>query len=374
MSDWTVFGVLNNLSTDLAVDWGGVALLPPGDPRIAREVATNGGVARLLDGFTDQFGRGAEVSVLAVDRGVFPKGTGLEATIDFRNALAVAVLTEQWQRALVASWTGSGPRYSNAFAIYPYEPTKEPDRLIVHSPDLLGVDQASEFAGQTSPEIHPARLLERHIDGPLIRALRDRWSLRQVRKRKRRNETVLFRSLQIAMHALTMPYLNRATMFDQGISLAAWVSAMEILVHPGGTGRSDLARVLQLLHNCDLNHPAVRRRGWKVRLGRAAHMRTNLVGSLYHRIYKARNAFMHGNAVTERDVATSGKATAKPLIFAAPVIYGKALQAYLGAARSDVGLEEDISGGGYSLRSTGDKALLIAAGLLPDPKGREDVT
>jgi hypothetical protein len=323
----------------------------------------------MIDGFSDQFGRKAEISVLAVNTGVLTAERAFAATIDFRNALAVSVLLEQWQHALVSSSTVLGPRYSNAFAIYPYAPSKDPERLIVHSPDLLGVDQASKFAGQTSPEIHTSRLLPQHVDGPLVAALEKQWRVRHLRNRRVRRESVLFRSLQIAMHALTMPYLNRATLHDQGMSLAAWVSAMEILVHPGGSGRAGLKEVVDLLQRCELNHPIVRRRAWVIRLAKRTTMRSNFVGKLYDRVYRARNAFLHGNAVTDRHVVASGKVGAKHLVYAAPVVYAKALQAYLHAATSDVGFDEDFASGSYAFRSNGDEALLVASGRLPDPKG-----
>src|SRR6266446_3599101 len=62
-------------------------------------------------------------------------------------------------------------------------------------------------------------------------------------------DKALFRSLNMANEAGRRPALAAESFYDVGRSLAHWVSAYEILAHPGGTGHSGFATVSAILEN-----------------------------------------------------------------------------------------------------------------------------
>lgn len=55
------------------------------------------------------------------------------------------------------------------------------------------------------------------------------------------------RSLDMAYHASLLPTLSDTSFYDVGRLISLWVSAFEILVHPGGNGVAKRDRVLALL-------------------------------------------------------------------------------------------------------------------------------
>ena len=86
--------------------------------------------------------------------------------------------------------------------------------------------------------------MERDIDFPLARELLNRWIVRFSEDAVEWKDKALFRSLNMANEAGRIPALTAATFYDVGRSLALWVSAYEILAHPGGTGRIELCYCL----------------------------------------------------------------------------------------------------------------------------------
>ena len=142
------------------------------------------------------------------------------------------------------------------------------------------------------------------------------------------NETAedrrLFRSLEMARAASKTPGGADATVYDAGRETALWVSAFEILAHDGQ--RADFQRVLSLLNRVQWLSRKLKVQDRKVTYGGKVRQ-TNLAGSIYERLYKARNDFLHGNPVTIEtlELEKSGK---QVRWFAAP-LFRLALTAFL---------------------------------------------
>ena len=61
------------------------------------------------------------------------------------------------------------------------------------------------------------------------------------------SDNALFRSLNMAFRAAEMPAWNDITVYDVGRSVALWVSAFEILAHPGPEGDTSMRQVYELI-------------------------------------------------------------------------------------------------------------------------------
>ena len=99
--------------------------------------------------------------------------------------------------------------------------------------------------------------------------------------------------------------LTAGIFYDEGRSLALWVSAYEILGHPGGTGQSNFSTVSTLLESVK----------WlNAKLSAAAHVipgkvpqHKQLATWICKRVYDLRNDFLHGNDVQPEALDIKGK-------------------------------------------------------------------
>lgn len=140
----------------------------------------------------------------------------------------------------------------------------------------------------------------------------------------------LFRSINMARTASRMPGGSDATFYDAGRAVALWVSAFEILAHDG---RADLTRVLRLLARAQWNSSRLTPQDHVVR-HRGHSLQTNIAGTIYEALYRARNDFLHGEPVTPATLRLT-KCQRSALLFAAP-LFRVALSAYL-----DLGSDEN---------------------------------
>jgi hypothetical protein len=131
----------------------------------------------------------------------------------------------------------------------------------------------------------------------------------------------------MANEASRMPAAGDITFYDVGRSIALWVSAFEILVHPG-RGWSGLSQVYELLDGVEWR---LRETGHRVHLAYHPNpkkrSRRALGAWLYGELYRARNDFLHGNPVSPRRLTIRGSGQ-NLFRYAAP-LYRMALTAFL---------------------------------------------
>ena len=134
----------------------------------------------------------------------------------------------------------------------------------------------------------------------------------------------LFRSLEMAYHACSMPNKNNETIYDHGVSASLWVSSFEILAHDGN--RSSIRKVIDLLGSYKwFSKKKISKRSFKSRF----QFKINLVQKLYSQLYDLRNDFLHGNKITKSKILPFRKKGNKSFIYYAPLIYKVALLSYL---------------------------------------------
>src|SRR5690606_34372540 len=119
-----------------------------------------------------------------------------------------------------------------------------------------------------------------------------------------------------------------ALIFDYGRQCALWVSAFEILAHHyAGRGRADFSAVKELLEARPFLSRKIRSRRYRITYrGRTENVA--LPTKLYMLLYKARNDFLHGSAVTRSSLLLqwSGRFVGD----FAPLVYRCALRNFLG--------------------------------------------
>jgi hypothetical protein len=213
--------------------------------------------------------------------------------------------------------------FTNTFQFYPWMLDKQYEDMILVNPANLHVHLLSEFKGQSFPEQGCASIMEHDIDFPLAKELLNRWVVRFSEGAVEWKDKALFRSLNMANEAGRIPALTAGVFYDGGRSLALWVSAYEILAHPGGTGQSNIGTVSALLESVK----------WlDAKLAATAHtvpgktpQQKQLATWICKKVYDLRNDFLHGNDVE----ATALNLNGKPVTDFAACLFRLALTGFL---------------------------------------------
>lgn len=322
--DWTPVFVLPNIPLEAAIGCDIAALAPVHDRRVADLKRTHPMLRRFLNRFADNFGQKFEPSVLILNGTAPPIFRDVTALASFRDLIALSAVTHG--RALeLRHPRGHRVLFGEAFAIYPWMLDRHYEDVIGSTPAILGTHELPRFKGQSSPSLFRTSLGENDIDQPLLAALMARWRRRHEAADPAWEDIALMRSLNMAYHASLLPAGTDTTFYDVGRVVALWVSAFEILVHPGGSGQANRDKVFEVIE----------RTPWaKVESGQLAHdtggktkVKRTLASWLYQVLYECRNDFLHGNPVERSNLVLP---TPQRTIFeyAAP-LYRIALTAFL---------------------------------------------
>ncbi len=326
VDEWTAGTVLPNVELEGAVEGGLAALVPCDDPRVRVLGKAHPNLQSFLRRFRDAFGKKVWPSVLIVRRDAPASVFTVEALASFRDAIALSVVPHNRARELMHP-RGHRILFSNAFWFYPWMLDKFYEDLIASTPAILGVHDVSAFRGQSSPEIFRMTLATSDIDEPLLAALLKRWHHCYAGRNPQWPDRALFRSLNMANQASQLPAGSDTTFYDVGRSIALWVSAFEILAHPG-TGKSGLGPVYDLLEKVAWESSRSRLRRYKAyEAGKKNRPRRPLACWIYGEIYRARNDFLHGNPVSQKRLIV--KQSNRSLFQYAAPLYRLALTGFL---------------------------------------------
>ncbi|MSQ48357.1 MAG: hypothetical protein EXR78_08260 [Deltaproteobacteria bacterium] len=192
------------------------------------------------------------------------------------------------------------------------------------------MSRTNSFRGQCSPALpnppdYPLTCRDRILLDLLLR----QWSRRFVQGQKEWKTTALFRSLAVAFQAARIPSEISPSLYDLGTRIVLWVSAFEILAHPGGKGgRADLEKVLDLLSQASWIERRLKDRKFRIPFSNKKREAT-LGEKLYKQLYDARNNFAHGNPVNIHSIFPFKKKKLPQLNSIAPLLYRAALGAHL---------------------------------------------
>jgi hypothetical protein len=331
MDKWIPILVLPNLEIQAAIDCEFAAIVSPGDPRVEQIRKDHPNITTFLSKFSSQFKeqRWPSLLILSADA---PDDTcrTAEAVTAFRDLASLSVIPLARAKRLRFD-RGKPLVYSTAFQFYPWMLDKRFEDLIMLNPASRSVHLLREFEGQSFPEQSQASVMERDIDIPLVKALLERWVTRFPQASTAWRDRALFRSLSMANEAARIPALVASTFYDVGRTLALWVSAFEILAHPGGMGQSNFTTVADKIEKVKWLDPALGAEAHSVVIGKKAARRP-LATWVYKKIYDLRNDYLHGNNVAETSlILNDGKA----IIDFTACLYRLALTGFLGLEFSE---------------------------------------
>jgi hypothetical protein len=334
--NWEFRFLLHNLSLKKGFESEFMAIVPHDDPRLVRIISKVPAVEPLVRNFTDKFGIRTHPSALIVRRDAPVRVRSEEACVCFRNILALCCvirccIIHGYQRLVDAPPNLFCPLYADYFDFYPTGLTADESFLRTLSPALDGADKPDQFRGQISPGLFNPGHLEFVPDGMLLPPLLQVWIKEFARAKSSGWRTrVLFRSLEMAYQASSMPTKNRSTIYDFGAHVGLWVSAFEVLVRPWGKRqRADIEKVTSLLGKASWQNRRLRGHAYVMLLQGNKKVRVNLIQKLYRNLYDARNAFMHGNPVALSRLFAFRNNRRPLLAQIAPLIYKVALGCFL---------------------------------------------
>jgi hypothetical protein len=320
---WKPIFVLPNVDLIDAIECEIAAVVPATDQRVISLKTAHPKLKEFMGRFSDNFGGKFEPSLLLL-REDAPEGfRDIEVLVSLRDLISISVVA--YNRALRLLRRGGGQvLFGEAFAIYPWMVDNRYESLVTITHAMMAVHDVSKFGGQSSPDIFRSQLSELDLDRPLLAALMARWLSRYETPNPKSTDTALFRSLNMAYHASLLPAAIEATFYDVGRLIALWISAFEILGHPGGRRDVTLDGMFALLERTPWKLPKMISPDHETG---SQKIKRPLASWLYHSLHQARNDFLHGNPVDRKRllVAASERGLHE---YAAP-LYRLALTAFL---------------------------------------------
>jgi hypothetical protein len=297
---WTPIAVLPSVDVRTKKLGGAhIALVGFGDPRYEACVEANGDLKTFLTRFTGSHGEAVRPSLIVISREYEGKPVS-HAIASFKD-IVVAAVTLDTRVLTILSDNNRGPFYSNSFDIYPWMVTSRGDRLIAMTPAISALHQLKNFRGLASPGVPIHRVEDSHVHGGLFNGLHRLWMQQYLEEQDVWEARSILRSLNMATTAMEVPNTSvTETIYDWGRVIAHWVSAFEILVHPGGNGRADELKVLEMLSQVEWRRGKLVEKSHPVKIGRSPASDRTLAEWLYHRLFKLRNDYLHGNPVDAR--------------------------------------------------------------------------
>jgi hypothetical protein len=304
MDQWLPVLALPNLDVRGVIQCDQAAIVSPEDQRVEKLRQDHPNLTTFLSKFSGQFREQVWISLLLLRSDAPKTYFTAEAVTAFRDIISLSVVP--YARASRARFDrASSLAFTNALQFYPWMLDKNYEDMILVNPANLSIHLLSEFNGQSFPEQGCVSIAERDIDLPLAKELLSRWVIRFSDSAAEWKDKALFRSLNMANEAGRIPALAAGVFYDAGRSLALWVSAYEILAHPGGTGQSNFGTVSALLERVKWLDPRLAAATYTIPGKASQHKR--LAAWICRRIYDLRNDFLHGNDVEASALKLNGK-------------------------------------------------------------------
>ncbi len=299
MDEWLPVFALPNVALDEAIETALVALVPPQDPRVTRLRDKHQAFNQFLGQFSDNFGVRFEPALILLKADAPKMFFDIGALSSFRNLIAISAIAQN--RALeIRHPHRHGAVFGEVFAFYPWMLDRHYEHLIGHTPALLGIHQVCKLKAQSSPALSRPKVTVSSLDAPILQDLLRCWEHHYGAEKPDWHDVKIFRSLNMAYHASLMPALSDATFLDVGRLICLWVSALEILVHPGGTKEVKQKDVINHIDQAHWERSVLNERRYTVRGGSVA--KRTLAAWLCDKMYKCRNDFLHGNPVDRNSI------------------------------------------------------------------------
>ena len=306
---WKPMALLANVKLIDAIEARHAAFAPTKDSRVRDLIIEHPVFSQFLECFMDEFNEKRCTTVLLLNTNATGRFNSSDAMASIRDILSASVVLRARARHMQQG-PRPGIRYSSAFDFYPWMVSKDYDGVTSLTPELGGYHVIDDFRGQTFPGIPHYVLSFGLIDKPLYCALLERWVGAYTGESPRWEDTKIMRSLNMAFHASQAPGGQESTIFDFGRTIALWVSALEILSHPGNKRKVNQNKVEKILENCQWIDSSCQ----------------SFSHDICGRLYQQRHDFLHGNPIEINPLAQSD--TLDLFRIAAP-LYRMALAVFL---------------------------------------------
>lgn len=344
--NWTPICVLPNIDLDEPVESDLLALVPSSDPRVLEVTNGNQKFREFLECFTDPFGKSIQPTLILQNNICGGRKISSEFIAYFRDVIVSSTVPYSISR-FINGKPYQQVNYSSYFSICPWMISNDYEWLIGSTPAFTALQNVNKYIGQSSPELWPVELGPNDFDWPLLHELLRLWgALCKNEKNPEWKKLALFRSLNMANQAMLIPVNADAggTIYDDGRIIALWVSAFEILIHPGGYGKANKDKVFKLLdsipwidRSSGYNHFITKEK----KDNKEITIRRNLACWIYDQMYSCRNKFLHGNPVEDSDMNLLSsrkpaedsdpnlRSSRRRMYHFAPILYRLALTAFL---------------------------------------------
>lgn len=329
MPEWIPLFTLPNLLVKEPVEVEFLALTAPDDPRCSIIGKTNPNFRKFLRSFTDAFRRKVIPSVLLMREDAPSWVRSMEAIGGFRDAISIAAIVHNRTNAIIHG-NAKTNQYSSFFEFYAWVFSKDFNLLTTSNPALSGMDEYKDFRGQSTAGLPTSHWDGLEYDETLLKALLGEWPRRFSRPNASWRSLALFRSLNMANAAAQVPGFVDVTYQALGRSVALWISAFEILTHPGERD-GGVKEVYRVFEGINWRTDACRERLYFCYEGRgkkANGPKRNLACWIYGELCHARHDYLHGNPITnDRLIARS---TGRNLFAFTHSLYRLLLTGFLG--------------------------------------------
>lgn len=289
---WDLFFLLPDLNVPKPTPFdAGVVRICAGDDPILEQLQVNPANAtarQMLGAFRGQFGKPYTPGCLIVSAEAPARAREAGTLRAFRNCCAIATILPAYEGG---QWQ---PKFADHFDIYTLAPGKS-GSIVTNDAIVQGLPEQRGFMGQCSPLIQTPWNFRCRPSNRLLTRLLRAWAQCYLLRRRWRPLQRLFRSLEVALHASRFPTDSLMSVHDAGLRVVVWVSAFEILLHPGG-GRIRLPQVLAHLHSLPWVDARLRHRRYRITY-RNVPTSVSLPEAIYYDLYMARNDFTHGNEI-----------------------------------------------------------------------------
>lgn len=329
MGNWEIVRVLPSVSIQSPIEYGHFALVSSSDERVELLKSDKPNTKRFLDSFRDEFDTIVRPSLILANASAPKYIKNSNSPETFRDIVAVAAICRA--RSLQVNKRNRIPLvYSDYFQFYPWNLARDDQYITAFDAVGHSIHLVNEFRGNSSPNTSPINLEIHQVDKTLMNALLRRWKLYLRPSDRSQLLRRLFRSLNMANQAALMPVgqSEEAFRYSEGRSITLWLSAFEILLHPGARSIK-LSDVYDRLGRANVFAKELRARRYLAHQPwKGPKKRYTLACKLYGLLYNARNAFVHGNKLRKEHWLVRGKNVRISLLAAA--LYRMALAEVLG--------------------------------------------
>lgn len=329
--EWNLILIFPNLVPPVPSPYAtdGMYLCSADDPMLQQleDNLANRTARRMLRRFSTPFGERYRPGCLLVTTDVPQHVLNAEALKAFRNACAIATTIYGWASSIAHPY-GAGQwatKWTDSFTFGFYTASRDGNVLTLEGP-VRGMDDRLPSM-KASPHLSVPRADHLRVDELLIERLMTAWRRYYVSRRERPKFRRLFRSLEAAFYAGLFPGDGITSISDVCTRLALWVSAFEVLFHPG-TRNVNKADVQNALALAPLGLRELCARRYTVTQYRQRR-RVAFAEKLYDEVYQTRNRFLHGNPVRSKHLLYRGSSRYLSLINVAPLLYYAGLLSFL---------------------------------------------